>query len=193
MSRSRPNTASRPFPRTSAFFGWSIAKLRWRTERDYQELKQEVGLGDFEGRGWMLCEAVKLHEGKRLESAIREARAIAMPVSRGAPECRVGLGPPACSAQARSVGFFLNLASNAAAFSGELTTDNAGVEVGAVVEEPGEVSCFAAVISDESSTESPAPSENAIKARCELGVALQRMERLEAANATLRVSPESQI
>src|SRR6516164_4189615 len=29
-----------------------IAKLRWRIERDYQELKQEVGLGDFEGRGW---------------------------------------------------------------------------------------------------------------------------------------------
>ena len=29
-----------------------FAKLRWRIERDYQELKQEVGLGDFEGRGW---------------------------------------------------------------------------------------------------------------------------------------------
>ena len=29
-----------------------MAKLRWRIERDYQELKQEVGLGDFEGRGW---------------------------------------------------------------------------------------------------------------------------------------------
>ena len=28
------------------------AKLRWRIERDYLELKQEVGLGDFEGRGW---------------------------------------------------------------------------------------------------------------------------------------------
>jgi SRSO17 transposase len=30
----------------------NIAKLRWRIERDYQELKQEVGLGHFEGRGW---------------------------------------------------------------------------------------------------------------------------------------------
>ena len=29
-----------------------IAKMRWRVERDYQELKQEVGLGHYEGRGW---------------------------------------------------------------------------------------------------------------------------------------------
>src|SRR6516225_7244559 len=29
-----------------------IAKLRWRIERDYHELKQEIGLGHFEGRGW---------------------------------------------------------------------------------------------------------------------------------------------
>lgn len=28
------------------------AKLRWRIEHDYKDLKQEVGLGDFEGRGW---------------------------------------------------------------------------------------------------------------------------------------------
>src|SRR3974390_2758726 len=28
------------------------AQLRLRIERDYQELKQEVGLGHFEGRGW---------------------------------------------------------------------------------------------------------------------------------------------
>lgn len=30
----------------------SIAKMRWRIERDYQELKQEFGLGHYEGRGW---------------------------------------------------------------------------------------------------------------------------------------------
>ena len=30
----------------------ATAKGRWRIERDYQELKQEVGLGHFEGRGW---------------------------------------------------------------------------------------------------------------------------------------------
>lgn len=29
-----------------------VAKPRWRIERDYQELKQELGLGHFEGRSW---------------------------------------------------------------------------------------------------------------------------------------------
>ena len=29
-----------------------LAKLRWIIERDYEELKQELGLGHFEGRGW---------------------------------------------------------------------------------------------------------------------------------------------
>lgn len=28
-------------------------KMRWRIERDYYELKQEIGLGHFEGRGWI--------------------------------------------------------------------------------------------------------------------------------------------
>ena len=36
-----------PFDRLVA-----LAKLRWRIERDYQELKQELGLGHYEGRGW---------------------------------------------------------------------------------------------------------------------------------------------
>jgi SRSO17 transposase len=29
-----------------------LTKLRWRIERDYLDLKQEVGLDHYEGRGW---------------------------------------------------------------------------------------------------------------------------------------------
>jgi SRSO17 transposase len=29
-----------------------MAQLRWRIEEDYEDLKQEVGLADFEGRTW---------------------------------------------------------------------------------------------------------------------------------------------
>jgi hypothetical protein len=30
----------------------TLIKLRWRVERDYQELKSEIGLDHFEGRTW---------------------------------------------------------------------------------------------------------------------------------------------
>ena len=30
----------------------AVVKIRWRIERDYQELKQEFGLDNFEGRNW---------------------------------------------------------------------------------------------------------------------------------------------
>ncbi|GAB3479572.1 hypothetical protein GCM10027398_34960 [Azotobacter salinestris] len=29
-----------------------IAHLGWRIGRDYQDLKQDLGLGHYEGRGW---------------------------------------------------------------------------------------------------------------------------------------------
>ena len=39
-------------PRTALKDLVRIAKARWLIERDYQELKQEIGLGHYEGRGW---------------------------------------------------------------------------------------------------------------------------------------------
>lgn len=30
----------------------NVIKLRWRIERDDEELKSELGLAHFEGRGW---------------------------------------------------------------------------------------------------------------------------------------------
>jgi SRSO17 transposase len=39
-------------PRTALKRLVHVAKARWRIERDYQELKQEIGLGHYEGRNW---------------------------------------------------------------------------------------------------------------------------------------------
>jgi len=39
-------------PRTALKQLVHTAKARWLIERDYQELKQEIGLGHYEGRGW---------------------------------------------------------------------------------------------------------------------------------------------
>jgi SRSO17 transposase len=30
-----------------------LVKMRWRIERDYQEMKDELGLDHYEGRGWI--------------------------------------------------------------------------------------------------------------------------------------------
>lgn len=40
-------------PRTALKRLVHVAKARWLIERDYQELKQEIGLGHYEGRGWL--------------------------------------------------------------------------------------------------------------------------------------------
>src|SRR4051795_7315169 len=45
----------------------AIAKLRWRIERDFEELKQEIGLGHFEGRGWRGFH----HQGNRMNARSR--------------------------------------------------------------------------------------------------------------------------
>jgi len=48
-----PNTGSpHSPPETPVAELVANAKRRWRIERDYQELKQEIGLGHYEGRGW---------------------------------------------------------------------------------------------------------------------------------------------
>src|SRR4249920_1152120 len=64
-----------------------VAKLRWRIERDYQELKQEVGLGHFEGRGW---------RGFHNHATLRVA-AHGFLVSRGRRLPPRDLVPPGCS------------------------------------------------------------------------------------------------
>ena len=41
-----------PATKLKALLVYKMAKHRWIIERDYEELKQELGLGHFEGRNW---------------------------------------------------------------------------------------------------------------------------------------------
>lgn len=76
-----------------------LAKLRWRIERDYQELKGELGLDHFEGRTWLgfhhhaaLCAAAHAF------LAIR--RAISPPIENDLDPAYGSKGTPAGPAQA---------------------------------------------------------------------------------------------
>lgn len=78
----------------------ALAKIRWRVERDYQELKEELGLDHYEGRGWrgfhhhgVLCMAAYCYlaaERGRLSppQAIAYLKPVSLPkgfVPRGSP------------------------------------------------------------------------------------------------------------
>jgi SRSO17 transposase len=70
-----------------------VAKMRWRIERDYQELKQEFGLGHYEGRGWIgfhhhatlsiaayaFLVAERLRSGQPIKKNVFERQAPAVP------------------------------------------------------------------------------------------------------------------
>ena len=47
-----------------------ITMLRWRIERDYHDLKQEVGLGHFEGRGWVGFHHHAINSGAQNRDAV---------------------------------------------------------------------------------------------------------------------------
>jgi SRSO17 transposase len=73
----------------------ALVKLRWRVERDYQELKGEIGLDHFEGRNWRgfhhhatLCAVA--HGFLALRRALFPPEQSAVDVAAGAPTPAAG-------------------------------------------------------------------------------------------------------
>ena len=84
-------------------------KIRWRIERDYQEMKSEFGLGHYEGRGWRgfhhhasLCIATyAFHTLERLAAGSKK-KAAARPAPPGIPEGWTPRGSPGADAASRA-------------------------------------------------------------------------------------------
>jgi SRSO17 transposase len=70
-------------PRTALRRLAATVKARWSCEQGHQQLKQELGLGDFEGRSWtglqrhalMTCIAFAYLQHRRLKAAGRGEKA----------------------------------------------------------------------------------------------------------------------
>ena len=75
-----------------------LAKLRWRIERDYQELKGELGLDHFEGRTWSgfhhhvaLCAAA--HAFLTIRRALFPPIENALDLANGSTGAAAGIAP----------------------------------------------------------------------------------------------------
>jgi hypothetical protein len=78
--------------------------LRWRIERDYQELKQEISLGHYESRGWrgfhhhatlciaaygfLVAERAAIPPSAGRSTSLTQAPEMPVPTDQGAPPIR---------------------------------------------------------------------------------------------------------
>jgi len=88
----------------------STAKIRWRIERDYQEMKSEFGLNHYEGRGWRgfhhhasLCVATYAFTVlERLRHPARKKKDTPRPAAPELPDGYAPRGSPAADAAPRA-------------------------------------------------------------------------------------------